>query len=417
MRSTRYKAAVALGLATAGFITSYPYSVSFYGGMINSGCWAAMVGGLADWFAVTALFRKPLGFSYRTAIIPRNRERIFNDLITFIEKDLLTKDNILKTLSHYDVAELLIRYLEEHQGKQGAKEIAQRVIQDVWGRLDANDFGRMIEDLIKDHASRVKISPVLAETLEWAVKNGYDERIIDFVLDELLRVVGDSEKRAVLSGLFEAVKGEYERGMKRNKFVSWLLDISSDKLVDIARDKLIEYLQDLKNPSHPLRSKLKEWIVDIIAQLKANREFQEKVETWKSEVIHTKLSIRYQIGHYVRYLRQTTNTLSEEKDSGIQNLNSVIDQWVDNFKESSNQKSAFDSWVKHKLETFIDQYHNHVSIIVRERLGEFTDELLVEFIETKVGDDLQMIRINGSLVGGLVGILLYFLTYGLERLW
>lgn len=417
MGNTRYKAAVALGLATAGFITSYPYSASFYGGMINSGCWAAMVGGLADWFAVTALFRKPLGFSYRTAIIPRNRERIFNDLITFVEKDLLTKDNILRTLSHYDVAELLIRYLEEHQGKQGAKEIAHKITQDILGRLDANDFGRVIEDLIKDHASRVQLSPVLVQALEWAVKNGYDERIIDFILDELIRIAGQSETRSVLSSMFAEMKEVYKPEMKRHKFVSWLLDVSADNLADLAQHKLTAYLQDIKNPSHPLRNKLKAWIADIIIRLKTDEEFQEKVETWKNEVVRTKLNIRYQIGHYVRYLRQVAATSSGEKENGMQNMDKAIDQWIERFKENPDQKAAFDEWVKNKIEAFVDQYHSHVSIIVKDRLGELSDELLVEFIETKVGDDLQMIRINGSLVGGLVGILLYFLTYWLERLW
>lgn len=415
MKSTRYKATAALGLATTGFLASYPFSAGFYGGMLNSGCWAAMVGGLADWFAVTALFRKPLGFSYRTAIIPRNRERIFNDLIAFVEQDLLTKDNILNTLSHYNVAELLIRFLEEHQGKQGAKEIAHKVTQDVLALLDANEFGRVIEDMAKEHASRVQLFPAMVQTLEWTVKNGYEEKVIDFLLDEFTRIVEQAETRRVLEGLFIQVKETYRQGTQSHKLAAWLLDMSAEHFVGAAQTRIAAFLQSLKEPGHPLRGKLKTWIDDMIAQLKDNSTFREKVEDWKAEVIRTKLSIRYQVGHYLRYLRQTAAEPGDDKIP--ENLDKAIDGWVDKFKADAGQQAAFDAWVKNKLEAAVDKYHDQVSIIVKERLAELTDELLVEFIEGKVGDDLQMIRINGSLVGGLVGVLLYVFTYWLERLW
>ena len=417
MKSTRYKATAALGLATAGFLASYPFSAGFYGGMLNSGCWAAMVGGLADWFAVTALFRKPLGFSYRTAIIPRNRERIFHDLITFVEQDLLTKDNILNTLAHYNVAELLIRFLEEHQGKQGAKEIAHKVTQDVLALLDANEFGRVIEDMAKEHASRVQLFPAVVQTLEWTVKNGYDEKMLDFLLDELTRIVEQDESRRVLAGLFAQLGETYRQGAQNHKLGAWLLDMSAEHFVDAARTRIIAFLQAVQEPGHPLRGKLKTWIDEMIGQLKDNSAFREKVEDWKAEVIRTKLSIRYQVGHYLRYLRQTAAAGEEGAGRIPENLDKAIDGWVDDFKADARQQAAFDAWVKHKLEAAVDKYHGQVSIMVQERLAELTDELLVEFIEGKVGDDLQMIRINGSLVGGVAGVLLYVCTYWLERLW
>ena len=417
MKNTRYKATIALGLATTGFLASYPFSAGFYGGMLNSGCWAAMVGGLADWFAVTALFRKPLGFSYRTAIIPRNRERIFHDLVAFVEEDLLTKDNILNTLAHYNVAELLIRFLEEHQGKEGAKEIARKVTQDVFALLDANEFGRVIEEMAKEHASRVQLFPALVQTLEWTVKNGYAEKVLDFLLDELTRIVEQAETRRVLADLLNQVKETYRQGGQSHKLAAWLLNMSAEHLVGAAQARIAAFLQNVKEPGHPLRGKLKSWLGGMIAQLKDNSIFQEKVEGWKAEVIRTKLSIRYQVGHYLRYLRQTADQSGDGAGRIAENIAKAIDGWVDHFKADARQQAAFDAWVKNKLEAAVDKYHGQVAVIVKERLAELTDELLVEFIEGKVGDDLQMIRINGSLVGGLAGVLLYVLTYWLERLW
>lgn len=418
MRSNGYMANVALGVATFGFIISYPFSYSMYGGMINSGFWAAMIGGLADWFTVTALFRKPLGFSYRTAVIPKNREKIFNDLINFVEKDLLNKSNILNTLSRYDMAELLIRYMEEQDGKESSKKITQQIIQDILKQIDANDIGQLFENLIKDNVNQVKISPIVAQTLDWTVKNGFDEKIINFLLDELIKAVGHGEARLLLSKQFAAVIKVYQQDMERRKFLSFLLDISPDKLADMAQSELIKYLDALKNPSHPLRNRLKVWIADIVVQLNTNGDFQNKVENWKNEIITTKFDIAGWLTRYIKFLREEAlTTYTGEQEHWMYETDKVIDKLVDSFKENPDQKKSFDLWVKNKIEVAIDEYHKHLSIMVRERLEEFTEAHLVEFIETKVGDSLQMIRINGSVVGGVAGIALYFLTYWLERLW
>lgn len=418
MRSNRYMATVALGVATFGFIVSYPFSYSMYGGMINSGFWAAMIGGLADWFTVTALFRRPLGFPYRTAVIPKNREKIYNDLINFVEKDLLNKTNILNTLSSYDMAELLIRYMEEQDGKESSKKITQQIIQDIVKQIEANDIGQLFENLIKDNVNQVKISPIVAQTLDWTVKNGFDEKIINFLLDEVIKAVGHEETRLVLSKQFTAVIKVYQQDMERRKFLSFLLDISPDKLADMAQSELIKHFYALKNPTHPLRNRLKVWIADLFVQLNTNGDFQNKVENWKNEIITTKFDIAGWITRYIKFLRKEALTTSTgEQEHWTYNADKVIDKLVDSFKENPEQKKSFDLWVKTKIEFAIDEYHKHLSIMVRERLEEFTDANLVEFIEIKVGESLQMIRINGSLVGGFAGIILYFFTYWLERLW
>lgn len=417
MKNFKYAATLMLGVVTAGYLISNPYSSSFSGGLINSGCWAAMVGGLADWFAVTALFRKPLGISYRTAIIPRNRARIFNDLVCLVEQDLLTGENILRTLSRYNIAELIISYLEEGQVKQGIKNLIHQLIQDILGKMDSNDIGRVLEGLIKKNAAQIKISPVLAQALAWTIKNGYDDKIITFILEELRGIVSSQPMKTVLSELFESVTQVYEQDMARRMFMNRLLDISPDKLADYAQQELTLLLDNMREPAHSVRLKLKDWLENTVVQLNADSHFQDKVERWKMSLIERKLNIRLQISCYITYLREAAATYTEETVNWLNYVDSWIDRLIDGLKHNPEQQARVDAWLKCRLESALEQYHGYIALIVKERLNEFTDKILVEFIESKVGNDLQFIRINGAIIGGLTGMAIYLLAYFAERLW
>ncbi len=417
MKTVKYSATLMLAAVTAGYFISYPYSSSFSGGLINSSCWAAMVGGLADWFAVTALFRKPLGISFRTAIIPRNRERILKDLVCLVEQDLLTGENIIKTLANYNLADLVISYLEKEQVRRGIKELSHRLMQDMLAKVDTNDMGRFIEGLIKENAAQIKVSPVLIQALGWTLKNGYDEKIITFLLGELSDIVSSRQMRTALIMLFENVTQAYEKDMAGRTFVNLLLDISPDKLADYAQQELVSLLKKLWNPDQAVRLKLKAWLEGLVIQFNADSKLQNKVEQWKNSAIASRLNIQAQISCYITYLREAAATHGGENANWLNHMDSLIDKLIAGFKDSYGQQAIVDSWLKSRLEAALDQYHGYVALIVKERLNEFTDKLLVEFIESKVGNDLQFIRINGAIIGGLAGTAIYLLSYLAERLW
>ena len=106
----------------------------FFLGLLNHGFIAATIGGLADWFAVTALFRKPLGISYRTEILKRNRGRITDAIIDFVSRDLLNKENIMDTIREENTAQLLIEYFEKYNGRDKAKDLAYDILNELFGR-------------------------------------------------------------------------------------------------------------------------------------------------------------------------------------------------------------------------------------------------------------------------------------------
>lgn len=408
-------AAGALLASAAGFVASYPYHTNFWGGFIHSGCMAAMVGGLADWFAVSALFCKPLGISYRTEIIPRNRERILNEIIAFTGKDLLSPANIMKIVEKYNLAEMAILYLENAEGKEKIKSVAKQISRMIIAHIDAKSIGVMAESLVIHGLKDLQITPVLLNSLRWSVENKYDEGVVRFILDELSWIVQDRSTHEMLCEIIAQVKVQYEGSLKRRQFVSLIFDLSAERLADLAQKELLQYLDSVKDPRHNLRVEFKEWIHRQVNTLEGDDHFCEMVEKWRDDMGKSRLNVAHVAAKYVESKLRAQD--SEEETMLLDSVDRWIDQRLANLKESVHQQERLDRKLKSYASRFVYEQHGVIVKIVRDRLSEFSDASLARFVESRIADDLQMIRINGSVVGAAVGMLLFTIAYFAERLW
>ena len=412
--ANRHKANWALAAVTAGYFASYPFSGAFAGGLISSACGAAMVGGLADWFAVTALFRKPLGFSYRTALIPRNREKIFRIMADMVEKELLTTANIKETLKRYSLAELLLHYLQKQGGKQQVKSILAAAGTQFIQSVDADDLGRTLELLLHKEGAGIKLSPLLAAGIEWSLHWGYGDKLISFILDEAVRLANNDQTPRLLGDLVLEAQSTYERGMARrkifNKLVEQVMHITPLRFGVIIQRRLVELLEQLKEPEHPLRTKLQSWLFRLVESLKTDEQLQVKVEMWKKQQLAAHWKLRDQCVVLINQFYHTDAGAPIEARLELL-INKRIDQWVEELAKNDQLQQQVDEQIKRQITMWLDNRNNQLGSLVMERLQQLTNDELVAFIEARAGDDLQMIRINGSVVGGLLGILIYVATY------
>lgn len=413
MKSNKYKATVTLGVVSLGFLASYPFSGSFVGGLITSGCEAAMVGGLADWFAVTALFKKPLGIPYRTALIPRNRERIFNSLSAMVKDELLTKDNMKKSLDAYDIPMAVLDFMEHNSGKAMAVELAEKIIKDLIDRADSAEIGEVLGGILNEKIQETDITPLMAAGAEWLIKNGYDDRIIDFIINQLIILAGHSRIKDLLTELFLETLEAYERGLNRRIIFNQLLSFSPVQIAEAVQQELISQLDKAKNKDNALRKKTKGWLADVIVQLKQDGELKQKIETWKLEQLERAEIPRVITSFMQNLISELTTNGSELEKSLVLAINRHVDKLEADFAEDENQRKKFDKMVKRVIGNWVDVYHCEIGNMVRSSLDRLSNEMLVDFIEDKVGNDLQMIRINGSVVGGMAGMAIYLLTFWL----
>ena len=160
-------------------------------GLLNHGFIAATIGGLADWFAVTALFRKPLGISYRTEILKRNRERITDAIIDFVSRDLLNTENIMETVREENTAKMLIDYLEKNHGREKLKYLARDVINELLAQTDSRAISNAITPILEDEIKNAKVFPRQLYDLKyvndanWMIKYTNDEEGYFYVGDIL----------------------------------------------------------------------------------------------------------------------------------------------------------------------------------------------------------------------------------------
>ena len=411
--TNNHKATITLGVVTLGFAAAYPFGHTFLGGLLASGFSAAMVGGLADWFAVSALFRRPLGIPFRTAIIPKNRERITADIIAMVEDELLTRDNIRETIGRYDFAALVVRYLDEQGGKVHISEFLGKIGDDAVRQTNPDKVGRFLADILRANAGQIKLAPIIPPAVEWSVKHGYADSLADFIIGELAVLVAQPQVRDLLAGLIDEARAVYERDMRRRQFAVKFfegLGFTPATLADLAQREAGLFLRTLADPDHPWRETIRRRILAFAARLRSDPDLQDRVEEAKNNWLAGQADLAGRLSAAVAMLLQAA--AGEAGRAAVHRwLADQVERLVTALRQDAAQQQALAQLLRQALTAFIDTHHSHIGKMVRERLDQYSTAALVDFIEAKVGNDLQMIRINGSVVGGVAGMLIFLLTY------
>lgn len=420
-KSNHYKATLILGIASLGFIMGYPFNHTFLGALISSCFSAAMIGGIADWFGVTALFRKPLGIPFRTEIIPRSRDKIFNSLVHMVEDELLTKEMLKKKIEKSNMSGKLILYLEKYEGKKDIEIILTGIMQDILSKTDPEEVSAYLDKLMNDTIPGIKLTPLILEAFEWTVKNGYDENIVSFIVNEIIAVMRNRQVNDLIteaiSGVLEKVKKSSEKERAGKKFIFNLLfalmsvsNASPSRLAENMSSEILEYLVSLRSPDSDSRKKLKKWLEQGVERLKTNADVQQSIEDLARDLIK-KIKLTPLVMQYIYEFNRDSGQ-NKVKASELHKLaEGLIDRVVTSFKNNKPQQEDLDAYIKQFLTRLVNEEHAEIGKMVRHKLDGFTNEMLAELIEEKAGNDLQIIRINGSVVGGIVGVIIFVFTY------
>lgn len=445
MGNNRYTATIVLGFTAAGFAASYPFNATFLGGLLNSAFLAGTVGGLADWFAVEALFRKPLGIPFRTEVIPKNKDRIIGDMKEFVEQELLTTENILRTLRREEnrASKMVIAYLNDHEGKEHCKALAGEIIGDIGRRLEGRDVIQLMRNFLVDNASRVRLAPKVIAALEWSMKHGYEDKVADFVISQLGKLIDSKMFRKQLSSFVATVKRRYNGDSAWRDF--WV-DFEPDDAAGELQNRAAAFIAEPNDGYRLLRTFLKNVIRDRLAEFKENSEQQAVVEAKAAEFIRSWDPAGAAGGDgggaaagFRRLLAQFVPSggappAGESGSAGLARIlagegpgdiadaaaafvGEIIDEKTAEFAGSAEWQAAFDGWAERQLEKLLQKYQGDAGEMVEAEMKKYDNATLVELVEKNVGNDLQIIRINGTMIGGIAGMALYLISYGVERLY
>jgi len=404
------KANLALGLSAAGFLGTLGVQGGFGAGLLHHGFLAATIGGLADWFAVTAIFRRPLGIAYRTDILRRNRPRIMEAIVRFASEDLLSTENIMKVIREQDTAALMVDYIQHRGGRERVREVASQVLLRGINALDTDRVARELAPSIRDGLQSLPLENILMDLVRLLAEEKHSRGILHSMLTIGQEVLAAPAFQQVMLSHISLLRKEYEGDSAGRAFVLELMDLSDEKMLAILNEKMQSQLQELLSGQTQSYASLKAGLETMLMNFSRDESLHKLLKEWKDNLVG-KLELEPLLSRWLE-----ANVKGEEP-FWLPGLRSFVDSNLDSFVNSAEMQQRFDAKLKDFMEAELAKHHRLIPGIIRERLEEFSDDELVEFVEDKVQDDLQMIRINGAIVGALVGMGLYILVTLAERMW
>ncbi|TGE33846.1 DUF445 domain-containing protein [Desulfosporosinus sp. Sb-LF] len=392
-RNNTQSANLTLGGITLGFLLSYPFHTSFVGGLISSGCTAGMIGGLADWFAVTALFRRPLGIRpgkvLRTEIIPQNRERIYAALADMVQHELLSQDVLKRKLSAWNLSGVLIRIFAEQDVREAVSLLLANLAEDIEHHVEPDKLKQQIRSVVEENVHSLNLSRTLAEIVEFSLAHGDVDQALTVICRTFYEFMDQPLVSGALTEMIEAALMRYGDNNPTRKIIGKFLP-SPEILAKGLQEKVKITLQD-----GTVERWLKDSLLRLTLELKTNSSLQERLNAFIIQALNGSTVKAFEIQALI--------------EKFFSNLEDNWDGYLEKLERNLDLRQKMDEGIKQILEKQIAYHHNAIGRMVREGLDPLTDETLVELIEDKAGNDLQMIRINGSVVGGLVGVLIYVL--------
>ncbi|CAB3836063.1 hypothetical protein LMG26842_02079 [Achromobacter dolens] len=403
-------AALALLVAMiSGFITSHLMGGQGVWAWVRAFCEAATVGALADWFAVVALFRRPMGLPIpHTAIIPSNKDRIGDNLAVFVRDHFLDPDTLMAKLRGFDPAARLSRWLARPKQAHALSDGARRVALQTLDLLDDRAVRGVIQAFVVKTLRRWDAAGSAGEVLGLLTRDGRHQELLDAAMERLGGYLGDEDVKERASALLvKFARKEWPRIIKAVDVIASVEGIA-DNLADRLARALVQELRDvLSEPDHPVRRDYEAWVLDYIARLGSDPALAAQVEAMKQRAIdHPKVQ-EYVQGLWDDIHAALRRDLSDEHSALAAHLESALLALARKLGEDPDLREAINGHVLGAARRLTGRLRIGVTEHIARTVKLWDERHLVDELELSVGRDLQYIRFNGTLVGGLIGVLLH----------
>ena len=368
-------------------------------GFVKAFAEAAMVGGLADWFAVTALFRHPLGLPIpHTAIIPRNKDRIGETLANFIRENFLVPSVVARRMQRLDVASAVGRFLQTPAGEgTRIRAGASRLIADVFESLDDERLGGIVKNAISTRLRNMEVAPLLGHALASAINEDRHVPMLEAAIRWTARALDANEPLI--------------REMVHKK-ANWVLKLAGldEKLADAIVDGLRKLTVEMStDPAHPVRVKVEEALAQLANDLQTRPETRERVETLKEQLLDNR-SVSLWLDALWQKGRESIIRAARNPDAVLAGkLGEVMRSMGGTLESDPRIRTAINQFARRAVVGMSASYGSSIVKLVSETIRGWDAGTVTTRLESAVGRDLQYIRINGTIVGGLVGVAIHAL--------
>ncbi|MEE1814833.1 DUF445 domain-containing protein [Streptomyces sp. SP18ES09] len=370
-----------------------------WAGYVAAAAEAGMVGALADWFAVTALFRRPLGLPIpHTAIIPTKKDQLGASLGTFVGENFLSADVVRGRLAALGIGGRLGGWLADPAHADRVTEELSTALRGALTVLRDADVQAVVGEAITRRAEAAEIAPGLGKTLEKVVSDGAHRRAVDLVCTrahDWLVTHGDSVMDAVQGGA-----------------PGWTPRFVDKRIGERVYKELLRFVTEMRDmPGHPARGAIDRFLTDFAADLQADTDTRARVERLKSDLL-ARPEVQDIIASAWSSVRSLIIAAAEDDRSQLRlRARASLISLGTRLATDARLQAKVEGWAEDAAAYVVTTYRPEITSLITDTVAGWDAHQTSRKIEANIGRDLQFIRINGTVVGALAGLLIYTVSH------
>ncbi|HEU4561126.1 MAG TPA: DUF445 domain-containing protein [Longimicrobium sp.] len=367
-------------------------------GYVRATAEASMVGGLADWFAVTALFRYPMGLKIpHTAIIPNRKERIGRSLGNFVQNNFLSPAVIRVRLQKASIAHKLADWLAQPEHGEMVGRHAAAMVSGIVQVLKDEEVQELIESSVAKRVRSTQVAPLMGKALSLMTHNNRHQELLDSALRLVGRLVEENRE-----GLRQKI---------RDELPWWVPSPIDEKIYQKIVTGIEHTLEEVAiNPEHPLRHRYNEAMLEFVEKLRTSPDMIEKGEHLKEDLLQHPAVRGYSASLWGDLKASLLKHAADPGSEFRRRIAHTVTRFADSMRHDPELMEKVDGWIESAVLYIVEQYRGEVAELISSTVSAWDPEDTTRKIELQIGKDLQFIRINGTLVGGLAGLLIYTLS-------
>jgi len=364
-------------------------------GFVRATAEAAMIGALADWFAVTALFRYPLGIKIpHTAVIPNRKDQIGRALGTFVQTNFLTPQNIIDRIAAAEPAQHLGRWLEDPQHVSEVGRQASEGMAAVVASLDDDELGPALAELVVERLNSVEVAPLAARAVTAATKEGRHQDLVDAALPYVISAI-ETNKRALLDAIAATSP--------------WWVPRSVDEVVMQKAVEVVErFLGDVqRDRSHAFRDHINTLAESLSDRLANDPDMAVRANELREEILDNP-GVRTYLDGLWEGTKESMLAQADDPESQLrQRIESAITDFGLSLRTDPELRRRLDTWFERIVSEVVLRFEGEISSLVTSTVDRWDATETSNQLEALIGRDLQYIRISGTVVGGMAGLAIY----------
>ncbi len=387
--------ALLVAVTVVFFIARWQQQYHGWVGYIRAFAEASMVGALADWFAVSALFKHPLGIPIpHTAIIPHRKDQIGRSLGDFVQTNFLTREVLDERLASANVGKRLGDWLADERNANKAGEGVTDLLRGALEVLDDRDVSSSLETLIERRVRATPVAPLVGRAIDLAMEGGHHQRLFDAMMTGLGSFI--EENRATFRARLE------------HESPWWVPESIDDRLFAKIYGAVRGFLADVgADSNHELRQAMDARVATFADRLRTDPALLAKGEELKLELL-AHPDVRAWLGSLWGEVKRNTVAALDDPGSELRHrLDVSLTSLGRRLAAEPALQAKVDDWVLRAAGHVVDHYRGEVADLIAGTVAKWDGAATAERLELQVGRDLQFIRINGTIVGGLAGLVIY----------